>query len=170
MIQISLAIFKHFQICLNFNKNRCTNSCVIDRHHVCAICIKNYIAFHCFLIKQFDFWLLYHLIIYFNNNLSKIHLNINFHISFKIYFNMNLFFEVYSNMNFYFHFVIHFNMNLFFEIYSNINFYFSFEIRFNANFLSFKIYSNVDFHFSFVIHFNVNLFFKIHSNVNLHFF
>jgi len=101
MIQISLAIFKHFQICLNFNKNRCTNSCVIDRHHVCAICIKNYIAFHCFLIKQFDFWLLYHLIIYFNNNLSKIHLNINFHISFKIYFNMNLFFEIYSNIDIY---------------------------------------------------------------------
>jgi len=52
MIQAFYMISKHLQICLNYNKDRCTNPCAIDHRHVCAICAKDHVASHCSLAKQ----------------------------------------------------------------------------------------------------------------------
>jgi hypothetical protein len=51
-VQASYAIPKHRQICLNYNRDRCTNPCATGRRHVCAICAKDHAASHCPLGKQ----------------------------------------------------------------------------------------------------------------------
>lgn len=51
-VQASSTIPKHLQICLNYNRDRCTNPCANGRRHVCAICVKDHAASHCPLAKQ----------------------------------------------------------------------------------------------------------------------